>query len=595
MLYIRGENMCYPSNTKIEERAIGALRNLIDEHLTMGAQFNTMDKEMAWDGYIYIYKINNGDQSKKNLDDKVPVQIKGHIDKEEKYLNRKGISFPVDLIDLEIYHNDRGVVYFEIFMTEDGKRKEIYYSLLFPSKIKGYLDKAAQKGNNATINIAFNKLEKSPEKLYIIVKQFSQESKRQGFGSGEIVQNTIMVKDSDKVTSITATAIGVSNEFEFMQRLSTGDICFYGTTKDNQIKVPIAWDENSKQYLQRQVNKNVSINSTIYYETYKIILSSAGEYSLVLSENLHIELDRQKFQIVCKTGIKQFGKDAHFLLELIENKSFKIGNTIFKYNSFDLPDGFEDELRFMDVLCNTLNEIELNYDKPFWDLSLDVKKQLMQIVEIRNGEKNRILTETVNFFNWKIEDKYMPVIIIKHDDGSVELVNGVFSKRQMAIINDKGEYYKVPLFGHADREILANLYYYNYVRFYEQIDSADVNVYTLDSLNHTALRLIQAYDINGDKKLLDIAEYQLEKIEEFEKDKIYYKINMLQIIKRRGLFSNKEIMILKGLNTENLQEMFGINVLLEDKEKARKIYGQLNKEEQEFIAEYPIYYLYQNL
>lgn len=587
--------MCYPSNTKIEERAIGALRNLIDEHLTMGAQFSTMDKEMAWDGYIYIYKINNGDQSKKNLDDKVPVQIKGHIDKEEKYLNRKGISVPVDLIDLEIYHNDRGVVYFEIFMTEDGKRKEIYYSLLFPSKIKGYLDKAVQKGNNATINIAFNKLEKSPEKLYIIVKQFSQESKRQGFGSGEIVQNTIMVKDLDKVTSITATAIGVSNEFEFMQRLSTGDICFYGTTKDNQIKVPIAWDENSKQYLQRQVNKNVSINGTIYYETYKIILSSTGEYSLVLSENLYIELDRHKFQVVCKTGIKQFGKDAHFLLELIENKSFKIGNTIFKYNSFGLPDGFEDELRFMDDLCNTLSEIELDYDKPFWDLSLDVKKQLMQIVEIRNGEKNRILTETVNFFNWKIEDKYMPVIIIKHDDGSIELVNGVFSKRQMAIINDKGEYYKVPLFGHADREILANLYYYNYARFYEQIDSADVNVYTLDSLNHTALRLIQAYDINRDEKLLDIAEYQLKKIEEFEKNKIYYKINMLQIIKRRGLFSNKEIMILKGLNTENLQEMFGINVLLEDKGKARKIYGQMKQEEQEFISEYPIYYLYQNL
>lgn len=107
--------------------------------------------------------------------------------------------------------------------------------------------------------------------------------------------------------------------------------------------------------------------------------------------------------------------------------------------------------------------------------------------------------------------------------------------------------------------------------------------------------VMQAYDINGDKKLLDIAEYQLEKVEDFEKDKIYYKINMLQIIKRRGLFSNKEIMILKGLNTENLQEMFGIDVLLEDKEKTRKIYGQLNKEEQEFIAEYPIYYLYQNL
>ena len=74
-----------PSNTKIEDRAIGALKNIIDDDLTMISQFNSMDKEMAWDGYIWIFKENNGDQSKKNLDDKVPVQIKGHIDEKEKY------------------------------------------------------------------------------------------------------------------------------------------------------------------------------------------------------------------------------------------------------------------------------------------------------------------------------------------------------------------------------------------------------------------------------------------------------------------------------------------------------------------------------
>ncbi len=120
--------MYHPSNTKIENRAIGALRNIVDEHLTMDSQFNSMDKEMAWDGYIFIFKNNNGEQSKRNLDDKVPVQIKGHIDKEQEYLNKKRITYPVDLVDLEIYYNDRGVLYFEIFMTEDGKQIEIFYS-----------------------------------------------------------------------------------------------------------------------------------------------------------------------------------------------------------------------------------------------------------------------------------------------------------------------------------------------------------------------------------------------------------------------------------------------------------------------------------
>ena len=249
----------------------------------------------------------------------------------------------------------------------------------------------------------------------------------------------------------------------------------------------------------------------------------------------------------------------------------------------------------MDDLNNTLNEIEFDYDKPFWNLPLDVKKQLIQIVAIRNGEMNNILTDRVSFFDWKIEDKYMPVIIIKQDDGSVELNNGVFSKNQISVKNDKEEHYIIPLFGYADQKILANLYYYNYELFYEQIDSADVNVYTLDFLNHTALKLIQAYDINGNEKLLDIAEYQLKKIEKFEKEKIYFILNMLQITKRRGLFSDRESIILQGLYTNNLQELFGINVLLENKEKAKKIYDQMEQEEQDLIAEYPIYFLYQNL
>ena len=68
--------MYTPSNSKIEDRAIGALSNLIDDHQTMGHQFNSMDKEMSWDGYIWIFKNVNGSQNNDNYDDKVPVQIK---------------------------------------------------------------------------------------------------------------------------------------------------------------------------------------------------------------------------------------------------------------------------------------------------------------------------------------------------------------------------------------------------------------------------------------------------------------------------------------------------------------------------------------
>lgn len=125
------------SNTKIEQRALNALEYIIDEHLTMSYQFNSMDKERSWDGYIDIFKVNNGDQSKKNADDRVPVQIKGHNDEKKRYINKKRIRYKVELDDLRAYSTEKGVLYFQIFLCDN--QREIFYTSLFPSKILDYL------------------------------------------------------------------------------------------------------------------------------------------------------------------------------------------------------------------------------------------------------------------------------------------------------------------------------------------------------------------------------------------------------------------------------------------------------------------------
>lgn len=49
------------------------------------------------------------------------------------------------LEDLEVYFNDRGVLYFEIFMSIDGRKREIFYASLFPTKLKYYLENAKKK------------------------------------------------------------------------------------------------------------------------------------------------------------------------------------------------------------------------------------------------------------------------------------------------------------------------------------------------------------------------------------------------------------------------------------------------------------------
>lgn len=592
----RSRLMGIPNNTKIETRALSVLANVINEHTTMEHDFNYMDKEKAWDGYIWIYK-GYDDNSKKNFDDKIPVQIKGHVDSKKKYINKQRITYPVNLEDLNIYFHDRGVLYFQIFISEDGKKNAIFYSSLFPSKIKGYLEKANRKTNRSTINIQFIKLEKKPEKLDIVVKQFSKESRMQGFGSGQIVQNTIMLKDMDKITSFTATAVGVRNEYEFVQRLSSGDVCFYGTKEGNPFKVPLEWQENEEFFICKEVHQKISMGQTFYYEKYKVQISSNGDTILILSKNLNINLTKGKFHFEVQTDINDLARDAKFILEMINNTEFKIDSMPFKYQNLEIPKELEEELNFFIELSDTLSMIEFDYDKPFKELSSKTRKELVDIVGLKNGIHNKYFTSQIHIYNWKLENKYIPIIIIRNEnDEKNELANAIYSrKNQMFVKNEEDEYFKVPILGNIDIQVLSNLYYYNYDYFYEQINKADINEFTLDKLNNLALRLIQAYDNNQDEKLLEIALYQLEKLKNIEGEKVDYIINKLQIKKRLKKLTDEDIRKLKSLDDSDFQVLCGINVLLENREKAKFYYEKLDKETQAFFAEYPIYNLYKKL
>lgn len=588
--------MGIPSNTKIENRALNALEIVIDDHTTMEYKFNSMDKEMAWDGYISIFKGHNV-RDKKNFDDKVPVQIKGHVDNEKKYINKQRITYPVDLDDLNIYFHDRGVLYFQIFISGDGKRKEIFYSSLFPSKIKGYLEEAERRKNRSTINIQFIKLEKEPEKLYIVAKQFSKESRMQGFGSGQIVQNTIMLKDIDKITSFTATAVGVNNGYEFVQRLSSGDVCFYGAKEGSPFKVPLEWQDQGEFFLCKELHRKISIAQTFYYEKYEVQTSSNGDTILFLSNNLNINLTKGKFHFDVQTDINDLARDAKFILAMINNSEFKIDGIPFKYQNLKIPKELEGELNFFIELSDTLSMIEFDYNKPFKELLSKTRKELVDIVDLKNGIHNKYFTNQIHIYNWKLENKYIPVIAIRNEnDEKNKLINAIYSKEnQMFVKNENDEYFKVPILDNIDVQVLSNLYYYNYNYFYEQIDRSDINEFTVNKLNNVALRLVQAYDNNKDEKLLEIALYQLDKLKDLEGEKVYYIINELQIKKRLNELTDEDIRKLKSLDDSDFQILCGINVLLENKEKAKFYYNKLDKDIQVFFAEYPIYNLYKRL
>ena len=99
----------------------------------------------------------------------------------------------------------------------------------------------------------------------------------------------------------------------------------------------------------------------------------------------------------------------------------------------------------------------------------------------------------VNFFHWKIENKYLPLVILKEKDGNNELINLIYSQKHQVQISDGAkEFYRIPSFALISPEVLSELVYYDYEVLNEQVNRAEVNDYTAEILNRTSLNLVHA-------------------------------------------------------------------------------------------------------
>lgn len=587
--------MQVPSSTKTEQRAVNALEAIIDEHSTMVHQFNGNDKEMSWDGYIWLYKKNDGAQSKSNFYGRVSVQIKGHNDPQHKFLNSEKISYPVELDDLKAYATEKGVLYFLIFL--DGNQREIFYASLYPSKIADYLEAAQKKGNSGTYNIPFLKLEKDAKKLYIIAKQFDDEAKKQGSAYTPLVQDRIRNDDFDKIKSITLTVVGAKDSYNALLRLSSGDICLYGKTDDDKYPRPMEWIDKSTFFIGKDVHQKISVGEEVFYTQYKCIADSNGGMVLVVSPNLEIRLTENKFNFKIQTSLKEVSRDAQFLLGLKSTNSFIIEGHSFQYTNLNMPLEFEKQLRYIVDLFNTLKMIDFDVNIKLSDCTDEQQTQLVKLVNLRLGAYNSQLQDGLSKYIWKFGDKCVPLLILKKDN-EIELANSVYTNKFAIFLpcseSKNKEGYRFPIFVYHDVDVLANLYYYDYNAFRSQIDNAEINEVTSGALLECVLIMINVYDRNSDSHFLVLAEYLLQLLEPFITEELIL-LNRLQIKKRTGEFNKDDLDLLNKIDSDEIHILFGKYVLLGNKIKAQKYFEQFSEEDQSRYKGFPIYKLYGQL
>lgn len=580
-----------PTSTKTEHRALNALESIIDDHPTMDHDFKSQDKEMSWDGFIVLYK-DNKTQSKSNFDSRVPVQIKGHYDLKNKYYGKETITYSVEIDDLKAYATEKGVLYFQIFII--GQKREIYYSSLYPSKIADYLERAKKKGNKKTFCIQFNRLKKTVDALYSIVKQFDFESKNQGSAYTPIVQNRIKSSEYKKLKEIHMNVFGAEDFVSALKRLASGDICIRGITNDDQYERPIEWHDHSIFSGAGLIQMPICIGDEVYYSQFHCLADSNGKLIVKPSQNLEIDLRQEKLNYQPKTTIKEMAKDAQFLLALKESGSFRIGDHETNYNNLSFASDFEASLRYTVELYKTLEMIDFDTDISVSEYTEEQKRQFMQLVNLKNGLYNERFTDEVSRCMWMFGDKNAPLLVVKKD-AHIEVYNAVYTDKMVVFLpyimdgQDKG--YRMPLFIYQEASILCNLYYYDFDAFKAQIDNSDINQNTFAAMIECVLKMISVFDINGDERFLDLADYLLDKLQGIG-DRVLVLLNRMQIKKRRGKLAPDDIIALQQIEDDSISIQFGKSVLLGDKQMAEKCFALFTEEMKEQFRSYPIYRLF---
>ncbi|MCC7570126.1 hypothetical protein KO465_02145 [Candidatus Micrarchaeota archaeon] len=587
--------MADPSKT--EQRALNALENIIDKHPTMSYKFSYLDKDFSWDGDIRLYRDNNKLLTKANFEAKVPVQIKGHVDSKRKYLGNRRIKYKVDLADLHVFDHDRGVLYFQIFISENTNATEVFYASLFPTKVKYYLKKAKMRGNTKQIDVRFNRIQDDENELNSIVRQFSMESLEQGSGLSSSVEHAYSIEDYElaKNKAIQFTVTGVKSTVDVMKRFIDGDVSFY-VLQERGNRIPVEWAMIQNMAMTTSLDNTISINGKEYYDSYKVVTMSSGEKLIQLSDNLSFDFVEERYRLNFNSDLHSISRDAEFIFDLSKTKKIEIANNTIEIKELTMPEKLVENLNHIIELDNVLSEVGMHYKKPFKQIEDNTFKQFTTLVNIKKGTYNNRLDSIVQIYNWKIEDLYWPIIIIKKEgEKGVELSSALYSDKHALFAKKDEPDSRIPLACGVEKDVIVALYDYDYDYLIKQVESIKVCDDNAEYMNNLALNYIYVFDEKQNDQIIEIAEIIIDALLEFQPENKIYEINRYQINKRTiGLCVDEKTKI-KSLIGENNSIDFGCYVLLDDYNKAESCLSQMPEKELEGITNYPIYTLYKEM
>lgn len=574
------------NSIKIEKGAIDTLKRIIRLHDNMNDFLNDNDKEPSWDGNIYLYK--NEDLKAEDIEYMIPVQVKGKND--ETLLKRSRITYPVEYKHLRNYFNNNGVFYFVIAISDDGERTTVFYNALTTIKLQSILKGTDKKNPDQTKSIPLVRLKNNDKnELYKALLQFGHDSKE--FGSTELVKKSISMKDMEKIDSIRMTTFA-TNQDEFLKNINSGEACAFGHITSADIWVPFSYDfqKQIELFACQKIPETFGVDGIPYYKEFEIRKSAEKNTIIKLSDNLYIDFEKNKINFKAKTYIDQIVKDIQFLDVLKNGKSVYIGDEeVGTFDNVSFGTDLQSTISDFKNIQAALIKFDLRLDKKFADFEDNDWKAMDNLVKIY--QKGIKPNKQMTWYMWWWQDKVVPFFVAFDRNGNIEIENSLHMKHFQIVVTDSD--YKVPAFILFKRDIWEKLYDVDESVLLEEIETSIFNNETEGNFSLLFVEILSAYDENKDEKYYDVAKLISDKLLNASPDNVYWKINRFQLLKRKRDLSEDELQELEDLEKTNNDKkiLCAINILLENKRKAKKLLDEMGQEDRELFLTYPIYNL----
>lgn len=570
---------------------------------------NERDKEMLWDGHIYVFP--KGTSNKENLIGRVPVQVKG-----KKVVSKKitDFSYSVEITALQKYLQDGGIIYF-VVTFEENRTKTIFYKALLPFDLQRAIKNAANKKKKS---IHLQKLPDDNDSIRQLFIAFLQDKKRQ---ASQIVwseeQAAKAVKDGGSFKFHILPKTQPKNYYEMMKEATTQDFYMYVETKDG-IEFPFAKIESSFSSIAvTKIDIPVYVNEEKFYDNISYGYENGKSYiyiGQILKLPFGESVQKHTFKFSLKGTLNNRIVDSNFIIALSKYNQVKLGPDI----AFDISVNNPQDVLNLKAINNSLNKVKaaLEYfgvhtDLDMSNLSSEDNHVIDDLIRAFSGSTFKFNEKDLPilfYMNKKIGNIIVRVVAKKEKSGDVYRLFNAFSDEahvRLEIENDDGKKviidpWSLFLYMKADDFLCSNV---NYATILNSINTMDTRGKEIEirnpesdesiGVNSMLLEVISAYDSQA-KNNDELLQFALDIAETIESDVAATIINKYQVIRRMRDLTSDEIADLVALRRKHCEDKLikcAISIILGEVNDAKKLLDELPEDEKKRITNYPIYRL----